>query len=955
MEVMRDALPRGFSSGSSPVALIAGGAGFIGSFFCAELLKRNVRVICIDNWQTGLRENISSLEGDPNFVLLEDDITEFGLFKKRGISRVDYVVHLAGVEAYLNGEDVSIETLEANSVGVKNLLDFSLAAGAKFLLASTVDVFSAKMSSQSISTYFGRGRVDEGVFSHHEAKRFAEALVSEYEQKQGADVRIARLGDVYGPRMMLSTGNLMARMVRACLYNQPLAVPSQDASLYPIFIADAVDGLVKSLFSSGTKGRIVSLAGPRTGIISLIQSIKNLNPGLEVRFDPNLEFPCREVSEDLLVSGRELISWLPEKDLLVGVEETIGWFAKYRHGLSGKEVVSMPTSDGGFWEGREFGNVRGTVASRGGADLPKNRKSGFLSRGGFVLLLFVLVFLGWFFVWPFVEFGIGMGNIYVAKDKLKVGDTNSAGQWSETAGFWFDRAHGDFLRWFKVPGLRNESLKMAQKSRVFMKVSNVGQKVARVFGEGSSLLAGVLGGNYTYSDSDVNLLVLDLYSLEQDLSFLEAEVQDNKVLLELPFVDRFSLSDNLSVADGRRVVLGLAGIVGEFRKIFGGEGTKTYLVLFQDDTKLRPTGGIITTLALLTFDGGRLVDTEVYDVAELDKRLQGQVELPGPLREYTQENTWLLRDSNWSPDFSVNANRAVWFVNKELERKVDGVIGVDGELVRQSVSSNLFKKGEGGITVSVARDLLSNLFSPDQVSRNIPLLGKTWVVGFEDRHGALWFSDKRVNTIFKQLGWDGSLKKINCSKGVLVGNGCVADYLALIEANLGGASDLVRRSYSFDLSLESTKVTHRLVVSYQNGPVEYRNYFRVLVPSSAENYSAVLVDSGAGQEEVRIDDSLEQGKKALGMFAPVPSGSSRQLVVSWDIPIEAFEGRGDLLFLWQKQLSTPSDPLWVRFAFPQNYLIEAHPAPSLTSGASIGYNTVLGRDLFFDIKWQQQK
>ncbi len=217
--------PQDFFGRSSPIALIAGGAGFIGSHVCEALLLKGVGVICLDNWRTGVEENIKHLKEYPNFFLLEQDIAGIAEKIPEGIERLDYVLHLAGIEAYLNGEDVSIETLEANSIGSKSLLDLARKHSARFLLASTINVFFAK--------------------------RFAEALTSEYGQKKGVNVRIVRLGDVYGPRMMLSSGNAIAKLIKEVLYKRDLVIP-QEAFVFPVYIDDVVEGTVKALLSSGT-------------------------------------------------------------------------------------------------------------------------------------------------------------------------------------------------------------------------------------------------------------------------------------------------------------------------------------------------------------------------------------------------------------------------------------------------------------------------------------------------------------------------------------------------------------------------------------------------------------------------------------------------------------------------------------------------------------------------------
>ena len=119
--------------------------------------------------------------------------------------------------------------------------------------------------------------------------------------------------------------------------------------------------------------------------------------------------------------------------------------------------------------------------------------------------------------------------------------------------------------------------------------------------------------------------------------------------------------------------------------LLGNDKTKTYLILFQNNMELRPTGGFIGSFSLVKFSKGKMVDMPVYDVYTADGQLKGYVEPPTPIRDFLGEANWFLRDSNWDPDFAISAQRAEWFLNKELEIGVDGVVGIDLEIIRSLI------------------------------------------------------------------------------------------------------------------------------------------------------------------------------------------------------------------------------------------------------------------------------
>ena len=179
----------------APTILIAGGAGFVGSHLAEILLSKEARVIVFDNFSTGKDVHINHLIKNPKFALYDVDINQ-GL--PADVESVDYIFHLAGLEEYLySPTQFDLTSLLTNAVGTKNLLDLARKSEAKFLLASTVDVYKGMMSQINLSDYFGKSQQDERYYSLTEAKRYAEALVWEYHKRNNPDVRIVRFPEIY--------------------------------------------------------------------------------------------------------------------------------------------------------------------------------------------------------------------------------------------------------------------------------------------------------------------------------------------------------------------------------------------------------------------------------------------------------------------------------------------------------------------------------------------------------------------------------------------------------------------------------------------------------------------------------------------------------------------------------------------------------------------------------------
>jgi len=312
----------------SPTVLIAGGAGFIGSHLCEVFLNNGARVIVLDNFQTGKDIHVKSYIGNPNFALFDVDINN-GLPPE--IESVDYVVHLAGLEEYLYSKNsTDLNTLLTNSVGTKNLLEFSKNSKAKFLLVSSVDVYLGRMSQIELNEYFGKTSLDENRYMVTEAKRYAEALTWEYYKKHQLDIRIVRLPEVYGPKMSLDASGSLGRLIRNLVEGRNLTVYGDgDSSQFYLYVSDAVSGIVKSLFSEGTSGNIYSLVTPDpTAEVELAYVVKGLaDREVMVNFESKPQATDKEpLPNKPDTFNLKDLDWTPKVELKEGLFKTLQWF-----------------------------------------------------------------------------------------------------------------------------------------------------------------------------------------------------------------------------------------------------------------------------------------------------------------------------------------------------------------------------------------------------------------------------------------------------------------------------------------------------------------------------------------------------------------------------------------------------------------------------------------------------
>jgi len=228
-------------------ALVTGGAGFIGSHLCEFLLHQGWEVVCMDNFVTGSSENVAPFQARPGFGLVRHNVTEY----IRVDRPLDWVLHLASPASPRDYLELPIQTLKVGALGTHNALGVAKATGARFLLASTSEVYGDPHVHPQREDYWGNVNPvgPRGVYD--EAKRFAEAITMAYHRTHGVDTRIARIFNCFGPRMRGDDGRAIPAFISQALASRPLTVfgdGSQTRSFQ--YIADLIDGLWRLMRAS---------------------------------------------------------------------------------------------------------------------------------------------------------------------------------------------------------------------------------------------------------------------------------------------------------------------------------------------------------------------------------------------------------------------------------------------------------------------------------------------------------------------------------------------------------------------------------------------------------------------------------------------------------------------------------------------------------------------------------
>ncbi len=309
--------------------MVAGGAGFLGSHLCEKLLNSGAEVICVDNLITGSRENIKSLEPSPNFKFLELDITQ-PLPKDL---EVDQIYHLASPASPHPDNPKSYhslwrETMDANTVGTMNLVEFCLKNNAQILYVSTSEVYGDPLVHPQSEDYRGNVSPTGPRAVYDEAKRYGETIVSAFVRKKNLNGRIVRVFNTYGPKMALDDGRVVIEFLQAAKEGKPIPIfgdGTQTRSF--MFVSDLVEGLVAMMETEQAKGEVINLGNPdEYTILELANVIKKItNSDSELQFKTPLpeDDPLKRRPD--ITKAKKMLGWEPQ----VSLEEGLRKFNEY--------------------------------------------------------------------------------------------------------------------------------------------------------------------------------------------------------------------------------------------------------------------------------------------------------------------------------------------------------------------------------------------------------------------------------------------------------------------------------------------------------------------------------------------------------------------------------------------------------------------------------------------------
>lgn len=510
-------------------------------------------------------------------------------------------------------------------------------------------------------------------------------------------------------------------------------------------------------------------------------------------------------------------------------------------------------------------------------------------------------------------------------------------------------------------------------ANIVFEVSSLSHEGIVLVNMGKDFVSKIMDDNLYDLSVESNNISASLDKIHTNISFLQSDINELDGFVG-EYLRNKLLRRSIDIGEYKTKIYEVKNLFSRISILLGSEKPKKYLILFQNNMELRPTGGFIGSFGLVTFDKGRMSEIVVNDVYMADGQLKGHVDPPEPIRKYLGEGGWTLRDSNWDPNFPVSATKAEWFLEKEINETVDGVIAIDLNFVKRLVaitgpinlpefnlvvdSNNLYTLIQSEVESeffpgSIKKATILTSLSKSLIDEIKSLEGSKYLAFFselyeslERRYIQVYLHDENAQEAIKKLGYSGETELVtDC------GLRCFKDSYALIDANLGvnKSNFFIERSHELNLSISKEFIGHELLVNYKNTASPaignmgvYKNYARVLLPANAKIGGVRLYDSFGGYKELEYDLVDTDGRREVGFLVEVLPGTEKKLQVVWNIEDTKLELGGQFDLKVIKQAGTEADSLTVNIRSTDL---------TLTGRSVSSYNTNLARDfktrLFF--------
>ncbi len=982
-------------SRNSPIALVVGVAGFLGSNLADKLLEKNIQVIGVDDLEMSSKKNLEDAVRNKNFHLVNESIINPNFADSEiflNLPRLDYAFF---VSERGDSDKFFSEGLSNFLKFVKDLRDDLEEKGLPDDKDSKFG--ESKTSGKPKLAFISSIKLYDSKLEHKERllKR-GEVHFAKYVKYYKLNGRIIRLATLYGPRMDFEEDDPVIRLIQASLTNELNEQQSSlDFSTRDLFVDDATHLIMKSVLSGATSNKIYDGALIEPIKVSEIKQIL-LDPVWheEKKFKPS-ELPPW-YTPNLQKTAREL-NWRPVSSIITSLKKTLAYFKENEVDVPKIEKNSYKDVKGwSFKNYEDSGQVDAKDDGRSGSvkeqeyEEPKIKKGrSFGSKLGF-LVVFLIIFFG--LIYPVGSLVFGAFTIKNQLKQSKIDLENGE----------FDKAQ------IQIKGAQSTlagTKELISSMSILKRIGFLGDQITSAEQLVDMLSEGINGVDHATVGSKALFQTTRIISGEEggdpkqfyNSAQTELTIASQKIDKVKAGLSEISLSANFPefiksrIGDLELRLNVYADLVEKARvaaylmpEVTAVNGKKSYLVLLENNLELRPTGGFIGSYGKFDFENGRLKGIKVDDIYNLDGGLKDVIEPPSELKTDLGISKWYLRDSNFDPDFPTSARQAEFFFKKESGEAVNGVIALDlaasGKLLNAVGGLDLPEYGEhvDGVNlfersithaevgffpgsqakksylVSLQTQLFNKVFYLS--NQNWPAIIQAMAESLEQKHMLIYLEDPAIFSYLASANWSGVFPRAPEVKP-----GETSDFLSVVEANLGAnkSNYFLTRRYKLDTSFgKEGQVNHKLKIDYKNtSPSEvfpagkYKNRMRIYLPLGAKINKALWGETDITPQLVTFSDYGRTGYSVLLELMPK---EQKSLLVDYNLqtPLNFKDNSVSYRLDILKQPGTGADPLDFTLTYPINFSLESNPEKSVASEqeVSIGTDFLTDRSFLFKIK-----
>ena len=939
-------------SRNTPVALTLGAASFLGSHLTDGLLLKDIQVIGVDDLEAGKKENLSQASENKNFHLIIESAENLDL----DLERLDYI----------------FVTLQKNS-NLKKVLDLFKKFKSRLLLISSIELYD---KTEQDLRWLEKIEID-----------FAQVA-----KDHKLNARILRLGPVFGPRMSFDPApngaglDPLIKLIQQSLTEDLQKDTSLEFSSRALYIDDAIDLAIKCILSGATAQKIFDGVALSPVKISEIKQVL-----LDPVWYENKDFSPSELPPwptPNLEKTSKFLNWQPKTKLVSSLKETLNYFKDHEirvPKLEAEELNEEKMGDGRWKMGKEE-DIKGLKLSGEEKKIIKKGTGKKFAVPGLSFFI-VLALVGFALVWPIAQLSFGVltfrFQLTQAVKDLEKGEFEKSLSKVKQASSGIGKAKAIFYSLDEVrsTGILKSQFELGDNLVSLATLSsdcaqNTILGIQALYQSLKSISGELNDSPKSYFDLAKSYLAL----ADEDLSKAQALINSQDFKSNLPTILK-SQVDSLS----ERLLL-YSNLVKKSRvlsvlmpEIVALDGSKSYLVLLQNNMELRPTGGFIDSFAKVSFENGKLKKLEVNDTYAIDGQLKMHVEPPKEIKQDLDQKDYFLRDSNWEPDFPTAARQAEWFYTKETGERVEGVVALDISAIEDLLSvlgsldladynekvdsTNLFEKAishaelnffpgtqaKKSFLTALTNGLFNKLFFlPNQ---NWPGIVTSLGKSLERKHMSIYLDNPPLFSYLISQNWAGVLPRGNADNSSF-------DFLAPVEANLGAdkANYYLDRSYNLETVINKDgEVNHRLRIAYTNRSPsnafpagKYKNRMRVYLPTGTKLTRALW-----GEKEITTDVSgfVDYGRTGYSVLLELLPKEQKTLVLDYQTPIKLDFKNSKATYRLDvvKQAGTLKDPFTWALTYPLNMKVVSNQ-PQEIGPQEINIQTDLSTDKTFQLE-----